>query len=164
MMIRSNVVALASLALLAACQPSKQSAAPKVETTETELAGPVIKAWTEAFSRKSMLFADEIVVDGPQGIIDRTALRIDPDTNDSTTRTTKDGLRQELRLKPGAPGELHAFLDNWELVGFQRIVILERVAPCDVHVRASGDARYVDLTTQAEQTGAELLFEGKIPR
>jgi len=83
---------------------------------------------------------------------------------DSTVRTTKDGLLQEAHLKPGADAELHAFLDNWELVAFKRITILERVVPCDVSVKARGDARFVDQETKAEKSGAQLSFEGKIAR
>jgi len=152
------------LALFAACQQPKQSAKPKDDVDEVGASGPVIKAWTDAYQKESMLFADEILVDGPEGIIDRTALTVDPEADVVSTRTTKDGLLQELRLKPGAPGELYAFLDNWKLVAFTRITILERVAPCDVHVRARGDVRFVDVATKAERAGATLDFEGRIKR
>jgi len=148
------------LALIAACQqPAKQST-----SSDTINAPPVHWTWTDAFAKKAILFADEIVVEGPQGIIDHTGVRVEPEIHDFSTRTTPDGLLQETRLKPGAGGEVHAALDNWELIGFQRITILERVAPCDVHVRARGDVRFVDQTTKEERHGAELGFEGKIPR
>jgi hypothetical protein len=149
-----------TLALFAACQqPEKQSTPPK-----SDLVPPLPKPWTEAFLKKSVLFADEIVIEGPEGIVQKTAMRIEPELHESSVRTTKDGLLQEAHTKPGADGELHAFLDNWELVAFRRITILERVVPCDVQVRARGDARFVDQTTKAEQSGATLSFEGKIAR
>jgi len=152
-----------TLLLLAAChQPSKQSTSPKNEPADVP--PPPTRVWTDAFVKKSILFAEEIIVEGPQGIILHTAVRVEPEIHDFSTRTTPDGLLQETRLKPGAGGEVHAGLDNWELIGFQRITILERVAPCDVRVRARGDARFVDQTTKEEQSGAELVFEGKIPR
>jgi len=154
---------LLGLALLAACQqPSKQSTSPK--NGGADVAPPPTRAWTDAFVKKSILFADEIVIEGPQGIINHTAVRVEPEIHDSSTRTTPDGLLQETQLKPGAGGEVHASLDNWELIGFQRITILERVVPCEVRVRARGDARFVDQTTKEEQHAAELVFEGKIPR
>jgi hypothetical protein len=152
------------LVLLAACQHPKQSSNAKGDVEEVSSAGPVIKPWTDAFNKESLLFADEIIVDGPEGIIDRTALAVDPENDEVITRTTKDGLLQELRLKPGAAGELQAAIDNWKLVGFVRITILERVAPCDVHVRARGDVRFIDVATKAERAGASLDFEGRIQR
>ncbi len=153
------------LALLAACQqPNKQSPAQASSEADARFVAPAPRAWTEAFLKKSILFAEEIVVEGPEGIIDKTAMRIEPDIMDSSARTTKDGLLQEAHMKPGSAGEVHAYLDNWELVGFQRITILERVAPCDVKVRARGAARLVDLSTNQEQNAESLHFEGKIPR
>ena len=148
------------LALLAACQqPSKQNT-----PSNGDIAPPLHVAWTDSFNKKAILFADEIVVDGPRGIIDHAGMRVDDQVHTSSTRTTKDGLLQEARVVPGSEVEIHAFLDNWELIAFQKVTILERVGPCDVHVRARGDARFVDQVTKEEQHGAELSFEGKIPR
>jgi hypothetical protein len=158
------LVAIPFLGFAACQQPEKQSTSPKNGSNAADLVPPLPKAWTEAFLRKSILFADEIVVEGPQGIIDKTAMRIEPEIMDSSTRTTKDGLFQEARMKPNMGGEIHAYLDNWELVGFQRITILERVAPCDVKVHARGAARFVDLGSKQEQNGESLQFEGKIAR
>lgn len=155
---------LACVLLCTACQQPKQSPGPKADVEESGSSGPVIKAWTDAFTKESLLFADEIVVEGPEGIIDRTALKVDPESDEVSTRTTKEGLLQELRLKPNAPGELYAFLDNWKLVGFDHISVLERVVPCDVHVRARGDVRFIDVATKQERNGAALEFEGRIRR
>jgi len=153
------------LCLLCACQqPSKQSPKDATDDTDAQFVAPAPKAWTDAFLKKSILFADEIYVEGPQGIIDKTAMRIEPEIMDSSTRTTRDGLLQDAHMKPGTGGEVHAFLNNWELVGFQHIRILERVAPCDVKVRASGSVRFVDIGTGQEKSGDSLEFEGKIPR
>ena len=153
------------LVLLAACQqPNKQSTTPSSDSADTDVDPPAPKPWTDAFVKKSILFADVIEVEGPQGMIDHAVLRIEPEIQDASTRTTQDGLLQETHLKPGAQGEVHAFLDNWELVAFQRITILERVGPCAVKVRARGEARFVDQTTKEEQHGAALQFEGQIPR
>ncbi len=151
---------LCTLLLLAACQqPSKQNTPPNAE-----VAAPEHKPWTDSFTKKAILFADEIVVEGPRGIIDHAGMRVDDEVHASSTHTTKDGLLQEAHVVPGAQIEIHAFLDNWELIAFQKITILERVTPCDVHVRARGDVRFVDQVTKEEQHGAELSFEGKIPR
>jgi hypothetical protein len=151
-----------TLLFLAACQqPAKQNTK---SDGEPEIAAPLHTAWTEAFNKKAILFADEIVLDGPRGIIAHAGMRVDDEIHVSTTKTTKDGLLQETHLAPGADGEIHAFLDNWELIAFKRITILERVVPCDVKLRARGDVRFVDQVTNEEQRGSELSFEGKIPR
>ncbi|MBK7643426.1 MAG: hypothetical protein IPJ19_10310 [Planctomycetes bacterium] len=151
------------LALLSACQqPAKQDRAAKPQVDDT--GGPIIKPWTDAFSGPAVLFADEIWVEGPEGMIDRTALRVDPELNDTSTRTTKDGLLQVVTVKPDVQAEVHGFLDHWELVGFRKVSILERVVPCDVKVRASGAAHFVDTATKAEQNQDTLEFTGKIPR
>ena len=149
------------LLLLAACQqPSKQNPADG----EPEIAAPRHTPWTEDFNKKAILFADEIVVEGPRGVIAHAGMRVDDEIHVTSTKTTKDGLLQETHLAPGAQGEIHAFLDNWELISFKRVTILERVVPCDVRVRARGDVRFVDQVTNQEKHGAELTFEGKIPR
>ena len=153
---------LSSLVVLAACQqPAKQNTP---ETSESDVAAPLHTPWTDAFNKKGMLFADEIVVEGPRGVIAHAGARVDEEIHVSTTKTTKDGLLQETHLAPNAQGEIHAFLDNWELIAFRRVTILERVVPCDVKVRARGDVRFVDQVTGEEKHGAELSFEGKIPR
>ena len=146
--------------LLAACQvPEKQDA-----RAEVDVPPPVAAPWTDAFLKKAVLFADEIQIEGPRGMIKHAGVRIEPEIHDSSTRTTKDGLLQEVRQKAAADGEVHAILDNWELVAFQRITILERPGPCDVRLRARGGARFVDQTTSQEQNGETLQFEGKIAR
>jgi hypothetical protein len=151
-----------TLLLLAACQqPAKQNTAAD---GPPEPAAPLHTPWTEAFNKKAILFADEIVVEGPRGIIAHAGMRVDDEIHVSTTKTTPDGLLQEAHLAPNAQGEIHAFLDNWELISFRRVTILERVVPCDVKVRARGDVRFVDQVTNEEKHGAELSFEGKIPR
>jgi len=150
-----------TLLLLAACQ---QTSKQDTEANPEDVRPPVHTPWTEAFTKKAILFADEIVVEGPRGIIAHAGMRVDDEIHVTSTKTTKDGLLQETHLAPGAQGEIHAFLDNWELIAFRRITILERVVPCDVRVRARGDARFVDQVTNEEQNGNELSFEGKIPR
>ena len=148
--------------LSAACQqPNKQDTPPD---PVAEIPPPVAGPWTEAFMKAGVLFADDISIEGPQGMIKHAGLRIEPEIHDSTTRTTKDGFLQEVHLKPGSEGEVRAILDHWEVVAFRRITLLERVGPCDVKVHARGGARFVDLETKQEQNGEALNFEGKIPR
>lgn len=148
------------LLLLVACQvPEKQSTA-----ANGDVAPPLHTPWTQAFNKKAILFADEIVVEGPRGIIAHAGMRVDDEIHVTTTKTTPDGLLQETHLAPNALGEIHAFLDNWELIAFRRVTILERVVPCDVKVRARGDGRFVDQLTNEEQRGEQLSFEGKILR
>ena len=151
-----------ALVLLAACQQPQKQDTPT--DPEIDIPAPVAGPWTEAFLKKAVLFADEIQIEGPQGMIKHAGVRIEPEIHDSSTRTTKNGLLQEVRQKPGAEGEVRAILDNWELVAFQRITILERPGPCDVLLKARGTVRYVDQTTGQEQNGETLQFEGKIPR
>jgi len=74
MKIVNLAVCALGLATFAACQqPAKQESASAAEAQLTE---PAPKAWTLEFMQKSILFADEIVLSGPQGIIDKTALRV----------------------------------------------------------------------------------------
>jgi hypothetical protein len=148
--------------LFAACQqPNKQDTPAN---PEADIPPPVAGPWTEAFLKAAVLFADDVSIEGPQGMIKHAGLRIEPEIHDSSTLTTKDGLLQEVRLKPGSEGEVRAILDHWEVVAFRRITILERVGPCDVKVLARGGARFVDLETKQESNGDTLQFEGKIPR
>jgi len=154
-----------ALALVAAChQPQKQSATPKDDVGAEDITPPVAQPWTDAFTKKAVLFADVIEIEGPAGMIKHAGVRIEPDIHDAHLRTTPKGLLQEVSLKPGAGAEVRAILDNWELVAFQRITILERVGPGDVELRARGQARFVDQTSGQEQNGETLQFEGKIPR
>lgn len=151
------------LALLAACQNSAKQSARSAAPSEDSLPRPPA-AWTADFNGPAVLFAEEILVEGPEGVLKHCAVQNVLDDQDSSVRTTPDGLLQETRLKPGRPTELHAWLDHWELIAFRKITILERVQPCDVRVRALGDVRFVDQKSHQEQHGAQLSFEGKIRR
>ncbi len=151
--------------VLAACQhPAKQSEKPGGDPGAEDSVPRAPIAWTDAFMGPALIFAEEIEIEGPEGILTHCAVQNVLDDHEATARTTSDGLLQETRLKPGRQNELHAWLDHWELVAFRKVTILERVVPCDVRIRARGDVRFVDQTTHQEKHGAVLSFEGKIRR
>lgn len=157
------VLVLALAAALAACQNTAKQSAKTASAPDGALPPPPA-AWTEDFNAPAVIFAEEIQIEGPEGVLRHCAVQNVLDDQEATARTTPDGLLQETRLKPGKQTELHAWLDHWELIAFRKITILERVQPCDVRVRAIGDVRFVDQATHQEQRGAQLSFTGKIRR
>lgn len=154
------------LLLLPACQTETKQSAQTNQGDPTRFDKPPAppKPWTDAFEKPAMLFADEVRIEGPEGMLDHCALRNELVAHQASATTTAEGFLQETTVLPGAESEIHAYLDHWELVAFKRVVLFERAAGGDVRVIASGDVRFVDRTTNQEQHGARLVFEGPIRR
>lgn len=131
-----TVPALLVLALAAACGSSQ----PSGEVTEDAAPIDAPAPWTDAFAAKATLIADVIEVEGPAGLRNHWVAVQDPESIDYDLSTTPLGLRQTYALKPGAGGrQLSAWLDNWNLFAFERIVVLERPTRGGaVVVRATG--------------------------
>lgn len=151
--LRSRAAALALLAalFLAACS-----------TTTGGTKGPSTAPpapWPDDFAQDALLLADEIRIEGPEGIRQHVAVRQDPQLADYTLRTVPAGLLQEIRLREGAThGEIHAQLDQWKVVALRRLVILERPGNAPVQVRAVGSAVWQDVASGQERRGNVLEF------
>jgi hypothetical protein len=128
----------AALVLVASCgtTPDGPKNTEVVEGVPIEAPAP----WTDAFVDKVYIFADVITVEGPAGLRTHCAVVQDDASYDYDLATTERGLVQTLSVKPGAlQPTANVFLDNWELRGFQRVVVTERPQrDGEVIVRATG--------------------------
>ncbi|QDU85826.1 hypothetical protein Pla163_29670 [Planctomycetes bacterium Pla163] len=137
---RLHVAALcgAALVLVASCgsTPDAPDDTAVVDGVALEAPAP----WTDAFVEKVYIFADVITVEGPAGLRTHCAVVQDDASYDYDLATTERGLVQTLSVKPGAlQPTANVFLDNWELRGFQRVVVTERPQrDGEVIVRATG--------------------------
>jgi hypothetical protein len=130
-------------------------------------AGPVkiVQPWTDQFLVPALLVADSVRIEGPVGLLDHLATRTEPDAHARREETTAQGFLQEITQKPDvAPAEIHAFLDQLEIVALKRITVLERPGPVNVLILATGDVFLRNLTTKAEQRETSLRIEGRIER
>ena len=120
------------------------------------------RPWTETFRSPAMLIADEIRVEGPKGLIDHLATRVEPDHHTYTAETLPEGFCQTIELRRQDSGvEIRAYLDACELVALGKLIILERPGEVEVVVLATGDAYWRDSTTGAERRGPTLTFRGE---
>jgi hypothetical protein len=133
---RSSLLALALAATLACRSDGDPS-----ESAAAREAAALGFPWTRAFQEPALLIADEVYVEGPVDLLDHLALRQEPAVTDYETKTTEEGLRQVLSIKPGIGGaELRAQLDAWQLVAMRRLVVLQRPAgDAPVLLRAGGN-------------------------
>lgn len=131
--------------------------------------GTAIKPWTDRFQKPSVLVADEIEIEGPDGLIDHVATRVDPEFHERLERTTTEGYRQEIAQKgprvSGVPlSEIKVFLDQFEIAALRKCVILARPGNVPVKLTARGNVYWTDSTTHEEKRGDQLRFEGTISR
>jgi hypothetical protein len=112
--------------------------------------------------RDAALIADEIVIEGPADLLDHVAIAQDPEVFAYVTRTTSEGLLQELTVKPGfGPVEIRAQLDAWALAATRRLVVLQRPAEVPVLVRATGNAVWLASDGSPERREPSLSFRGE---
>jgi hypothetical protein len=129
-----------------------------------EMTAPA-KPWTQAFHGPALLLAAEIRIEGPDGLLDHVATRVEPDTQEKIEKTVTEGFLQEITVRPGAGAtEIHGQLDNLQLVATRRLVVLERPGGSDLVVAASGDAFWTNLETKDEKRGPTLRFVHPIRR
>jgi hypothetical protein len=148
---------LSTLATGCGAPPKDTSAPPPVE-----VAPPPARAWTAAFEGAAVLLADEIHVEGPQGLLDHLAMRQDSHTTEYSAETTAAGFRQTMTLRAGAEGaEIRGQLDAWQLVALQRLIVLERPDHGAVVIRARGEAFWRSAGDGRERRGPELAFRGE---
>ncbi|MFO1011523.1 MAG: hypothetical protein U1F29_15795 [Planctomycetota bacterium] len=162
-MIRTVGILLVLAAALACSAPRKESRGTEAPSLGSKPA--VVKPWTDAFQKPTLVLADEIVIEGPDGLIEHVATRADLEVQTKRERTTAQGFLTEIGLKPGvAPVEIRAFLDRYELVAMKKLTVLERPGPVDVLLRADGDVFVRDGASGAEERPATLRIQGKIQR
>lgn len=149
------VLAVLVLASSLACRERK---AEPLQAVASAPAPPV--PWTSAFQREAVLVADEIVIEGPPGLIEHVVLRADVETNVYTTKTIPQGLLQELVARPEAGVEVRGQIDAWSLAAFRRITVLERPGDVPVSVRASGSAYWAAGDGSGEKRDDQLSFQG----
>lgn len=128
-------------------------------------AGLVAKPWTDRFLKPAALIAQDVRVEGPDGLLEHIVARQELEFVDVETKTTSDGLLQTITLKSGVPnGEIRAQLDNLAILCLHRLEILERPGPVPVVVLARGDAFYQEKGSTSEMRGPTLRFEGQVAR
>lgn len=153
------------LLLLPACGSTRKDTKPPADGARSTEVPAAPKPWTERFREPTLLIADELRVEGPDGLLDHLATRAETASHSKRERVTQDGFLQEFSLVPGAvPLEIRAYLDRFELVAMKRLLVLERPGPVDVVIVANGDVFLREAASQAVQRGATLRIEGKIHR
>lgn len=180
-----------SALLLAACSsssPSRSQAPVQPDIAEGTITIPVAaetapeapseapgldelgpKPWTGAFLESSVLLADVIRVEGPEGLLEHMAIASDDALYIRSMETTPEGLLQVIEVKPPAAPLLvdenaplvRAQLDLWKLAAVRKLIVLERIDAAPAMVIASGEAFYRDVNGQL-QNGERLEFTGEI--
>jgi len=156
-------VLLLALALGACMTPAEEPAsdepAPKPRVFADHSQETLQRQWTTEFQGTAVFVADEVMIDGPSDLVHHIAIEQDPEVHRLTTRTVKEGLRQEVTLAEGTAGrEVRAQLDGWNIVAMRRLVVLQR--PGDAPVRVVGTGNAALLRSDGEQRATRLEFRG----
>lgn len=144
-------------------EPVVQEAPAVVEDVQPEpQVDPLAPApWTGAFTETAVMLADTVRIEGPQGLLQHVAARVDDAFYERTAETTEEGFLQTIvRAGEDAP-EIRVRLDRWTMAATTRVIVLERFDEVPVTVTASGDAiwRNVDGSIARSQ---RLEFVGNI--
>ncbi len=118
--------------------------------------------WTDRFARKAVIFAKDIVVVGPPGLLEHSALNTDLSLYAVEQKNTSQGFEQWATARPDVLREVRCQLDQWQLAASHSIRVLMRPDHCDVTIQANGDAFWADLNGN-EERGERLEFVGKVP-
>ena len=118
--------------------------------------------WTDRFQRKAVIFAQDIVVVGPPGLLEHSALNTDLSLYHVEQKKTSQGFEQISRVRADVNREVRCQLDQWQLAASRSIRIVMRPEPCDVTIQATGEAFWADLNSN-EERGEQLEFVGKVP-
>ena len=121
--------------------------------------------WTDAFQKSAVLLANEVKVEGPQGLLAHIATVSNSEQLVRVEKATPDGFLQTIRPKEGIHGvEIKAQLDRLTIVALERLTVLERPGAKVVVVDAKGEVFWQDLESKSEKRGPALRLEGQIPR
>lgn len=162
----TSIVVLAAFVTLGGCAGKTRDEARPTAERSTVRPG---KPWTKSFQKASVLLADVVEIEGPEGLVDHVATRVDPALHARRERTTSDGYLQEIERKQGEGdggplSEIQVYLDQMQITALRKVVILTRPGSVPVVVRARGNAFWTDTTTNEERRGETLRFEGKLER
>ncbi|MAF65088.1 MAG: hypothetical protein CMJ84_05435 [Planctomycetes bacterium] len=154
-----HVPALA-LVWLAACGAPRSA-----ESSVEPIADAPARGWTSTFSEPAVLIADEVRVEGPRGLLDHFAVRIEERAHERTEKTTPAGYLQRFDVRSdGVQTEIRAWLDDLEIVALRSLTALERPGEVDVSVLARGDAFWKSVADGRERRGGVLRLSGELER
>lgn len=151
---------LTSLSFFSAC-----TSVPVEERTSlraAQAAGTSLP-WTSDFQNPALLVADEVHVEGPSGLLEHFALRVEPAFHERNEETTSAGYLQTVVAQADAPVEIRGYLDRLELAAIRRLTVLERPGDVDVIVEARGDVYWVRTDSGEEQRVPTLRLAGRRP-
>jgi hypothetical protein len=157
-----------ALCLLCACGAPVERSEPETPPVFVPLEPieppPAPRPWTESFRSSALLIADEVRIEGPKGLLDHIATRIEPDFHTYVAETLPEGFQQTFEPRRADAGiDIRAYFDALEVVALKRLVLLERPGEVDVVVQAAGDAFWRESATGREQRGSLLRFVGTRP-
>jgi len=102
------------------------------------------------------------MIEGPEGLIDHSATRAEPEFHARTERTLPEGYLQEVRVKaPNAP-EIRCQLDALQIAAAKRLRILQRPGKTEVKIRATGSAFWKEVATGNERRAEEIVLTGEV--
>jgi hypothetical protein len=169
---RDGLMALCFAAALSLCachsddKKAESPFAPAPDPNEPQPHDVIVqKRWTLKFVKSSVLVAQDVHVEGPEGLLEHFVTRQEIEVVDLVTKTTPDGLLQTFTLKPGVTnGDIRAQLDNLAITCMHRLEVLERPGRVPVVVQANGEVFYQEAGADMPTRGASLRFEGPIER
>ncbi|MBL8857839.1 MAG: hypothetical protein JNL28_04955 [Planctomycetes bacterium] len=158
------------LALLACTAPDKRSESPFAPAPDPKAGPPkdlvIPKPWTDRFLATGALVANDVRIEGPDGLLEHVVSTQDLQFHEVVIKATPDGLLQTITLRADAAGQdIRAQLDNLAISCWRSLTILERPGPVDVTVSAVGDVLFVEKGSDAgEQRGSNLRIVGQVQR
>jgi hypothetical protein len=159
---KGSALALAS-ALFVACESSGTVGEAKAGEVTNESLAPAPVPWPVAFTRASLLVADDVVIEGPKGLLDHVALRQDPANLDYSADTMPEGFLQVLKRKdPRGYIEIRGGVDNWEIIALDSIHVLERPGDVEVRIVATGGVWWRNTDGRGPLSGGEELRAEKL--
>ena len=157
-----NWIAVA-LAALAACTTGKADKAAEEARPAGPEPAPVAQPWTGEFQQKGILIADEVSIEGPQGLRDHVAIKQLPGQK-YEVETTAEGFLQEVSVGADAANPIWLQLDNLAINAVTRARVLERLDDGPVRIRARGRVTWKNLETGASTETEVFELVGRMPR
>lgn len=164
------LAAIAAATSAPACEtPEKKAESPYAKAPDPNEPEPhdivVQKPWTLKFVKSAVLIAQDVRVEGPDGLLEHFVTRQELEITDVDTKTTADGLLQTVRLKSGMTnGDIRAQLDNLAITCMHKLEVLERPGPAPIVVQANGDVFYQETGTETPTRGASLRLEATVDK
>lgn len=157
---------LGSALALGSCVTVDESGDSTDSSMQPELREPPKpRPWTATFRAPALLIANNVYIEGPQGLLDHVATRSVDEFHSYVAETLPEGFRQSYRvLRPEVAVELRSYLDALEIVAFNELVVIEKPGELDVTVRATGDAFWRDTTSGNEKRSFEITLHGPVDR